>query len=99
MYLLFFLIFWNQVVHLDSSKASVQQARRNAEISGLSNRPVRWIVDDCVTFVDREIRRRQKDADIDRTKGDDGDVVGGYVVFPHAIYPLVHLMYVVVCCV
>mmetsp|Transcript_30054 Transcript_30054/g.42899 ORF Transcript_30054/g.42899 Transcript_30054/m.42899 type:complete len:382 (-) Transcript_30054:375-1520(-) len=47
-----------KVVHLDSSKAFVQTAKRNVELTGLSDRPVRWIVDDCLTFLRREIRRR-----------------------------------------
>ena len=62
---------------MDGSKASMQQARKNVEISGMSNRPVRWIVDDCMTFVDREIRRRQKSVHGTNGIGDgggDGDV-------------------------
>lgn len=46
-----------RVVHVDASKTSVQNARENAGSSGLADRPVRWIVDDAVKFVDREIRR------------------------------------------
>lgn len=46
-----------RVVHVDASKTSVQNARENAGSSGLAERPVRWIVDDAVKFVDREIRR------------------------------------------
>lgn len=46
--------------HVDASKGMVQWAKENAALSGLSDRPVRWIVDDCVKFVKREIRRGNK---------------------------------------
>lgn len=46
-----------EVVHVDASSPSVQWARRNAEASGLSARPVRWIVEDAAKFVTRELRR------------------------------------------
>ena len=46
-----------QVVHVDASKGMVQWAKENAQSSGVIDRPVRWIVDDCVKFVQREIRR------------------------------------------
>ena len=46
-----------KVCHVDASKGMVQWARDNAARSGLSDRPVRWIVDDCKKFVEREIRR------------------------------------------
>ena len=46
-----------RVCHVDASKGMVQWARDNAALSGLSDRPVRWIVDDCKKFVEREIRR------------------------------------------
>ncbi|MGN1478284.1 MAG: class I SAM-dependent methyltransferase [Acutalibacteraceae bacterium] len=49
-----------QVVHVDASKGMVAWAKENAAASGVSNRPVRWIVDDCVKFVRREIRRGNK---------------------------------------
>ncbi len=45
------------VTHVDASKGMVTWARENASVSGLSDRPVRWLVDDCVKFVEREIRR------------------------------------------
>lgn len=45
------------VTHVDASKGMVQWARENAAASGLAERPVRWLVDDCVKFVQREIRR------------------------------------------
>ncbi|MGN0479295.1 MAG: class I SAM-dependent methyltransferase [Hominenteromicrobium sp.] len=45
------------VTHVDASKGMVQWARENAAASGLEQRPVRWLVDDCVKFVQRETRR------------------------------------------
>jgi 23S rRNA (cytosine1962-C5)-methyltransferase len=45
------------VVHLDSSRPAVTWARRNAVLSDLADRPVRWIVDDALAFVQREVRR------------------------------------------
>ena len=45
------------VCHVDASKGMVQWARDNAAASNLSDRPIRWIVDDCEKFVEREIRR------------------------------------------
>lgn len=45
------------VTHVDASKGMVQWAKENAESSGVSDRPVRWLVDDCKKFVEREIRR------------------------------------------
>jgi 23S rRNA (cytosine1962-C5)-methyltransferase len=48
------------VCHVDASKGMVSWARENAALSGLSDKPVRWIVDDCEKFVAREIRRERK---------------------------------------
>lgn len=45
------------VTHVDASKGMVSWARENAAASNLDSRPVRWIVDDCIKFVSREIRR------------------------------------------
>ena len=45
------------VTHVDAAKGMVQWAKENAAVSGLSDRPVRWLVDDCVKFVQREQRR------------------------------------------
>lgn len=49
-----------EVVHVDASKTSIEHARMNAEISGLSEKPIRWILDDAYDFVKREIRRGNK---------------------------------------
>ena len=48
------------VTHVDASKGMVAWARENAALSGLSDKPVRWIVDDCAKFVEREIRRGRR---------------------------------------
>lgn len=45
------------VTHVDASKGMVTWARENAKSSGLEDAPIRWIVDDCKKFVEREIRR------------------------------------------
>ncbi|MEW6576714.1 class I SAM-dependent methyltransferase [Sphingorhabdus sp.] len=49
-----------QMVHVDASKKSVAQARENAALSGMSDRPIRWIVDDAAKFVAREVRRERR---------------------------------------
>ena len=49
-----------EVVHVDASKGMVQWAKENAVASDVADRKVRWIVDDCVKFVQREIRRGNK---------------------------------------
>lgn len=48
------------VTHVDASKGMVSWAKENAISSGLKDAPIRWIVDDCVKFVEREIRRGNK---------------------------------------
>lgn len=48
------------VTHVDASKGMVGWAKENALSSGLGDAPIRWIVDDCVKFVEREIRRGKK---------------------------------------
>lgn len=49
-----------EVVHVDASKKAVVQARENADLSGLADRPIRWIIDDARKFVARETRRGQR---------------------------------------
>ncbi|MDD6251554.1 MAG: class I SAM-dependent methyltransferase [Oscillospiraceae bacterium] len=46
-----------RVCHVDAAKGMVQWARDNATESKIADRPVRWIVDDCIKFVERELRR------------------------------------------
>ena len=48
------------VCHVDAAKGMVQWAKENAKASGLEDKPIRWIVDDCAKFVEREIRRGRK---------------------------------------
>ncbi len=45
------------VTHVDASKKSVAQARENAALSGMAERPIRWLVDDAAKFTAREVRR------------------------------------------
>jgi len=49
-----------EMVHVDASKKSVEVARANAALSGMADRPVRWIVDDAAKFVSREVRRGRR---------------------------------------
>jgi 23S rRNA (cytosine1962-C5)-methyltransferase len=48
---------YGPVTHVDASKKSVAQARVNAGLSGMADRPIRWIVDDAAKFTAREVRR------------------------------------------
>lgn len=48
------------VCHVDAAKGMVAWARENAAASGLENAPIRWIIDDCAKFVEREIRRGKR---------------------------------------
>ena len=48
------------VCHVDAARGMVSWARENAQVSGLQDRPIRWIVDDCAKFVEREIRRGRR---------------------------------------
>ena len=48
------------VCHVDAAKGMVQWGKENAEASGVRDCPIRWIVDDCVKFVEREIRRGKR---------------------------------------
>jgi 23S rRNA (cytosine1962-C5)-methyltransferase len=49
-----------RMVHVDASKKSVEAGRENARLSGLSERPIRWIVDDATKFTAREVRRGRR---------------------------------------
>lgn len=46
-----------EVCHVDASKSAVAWARENAAASGLTEKPIRWIIEDVITFVEREIKR------------------------------------------
>lgn len=49
-----------RMVHVDASKKSVDAARANAKLSGLSDAPIRWIVEDAAKFTAREVRRARR---------------------------------------
>jgi 23S rRNA (cytosine1962-C5)-methyltransferase len=49
-----------EVTHVDASRKAVAWARENQELSGLGARPVRWVVEDALTFVQREARRGKR---------------------------------------
>lgn len=49
-----------KVTHVDASKKSVAQARENAALSGMEDRPIRWLVDDAAKFTAREVRRERR---------------------------------------
>ncbi|MEE4155485.1 MAG: class I SAM-dependent methyltransferase [Erythrobacter sp.] len=48
------------VTHVDASKKSVAQARANAALSGMEDRPIRWLIDDAAKFTAREVRRGRR---------------------------------------
>lgn len=80
------------VCHVDSSKGMVSWARENAQLSGLEEKPVRWIVDDCEKFVQREIRRGRKYDGIVMDPPSYGRGTGGEVwKLEECIYDLVEL--------
>ncbi|MFM5885078.1 MAG: class I SAM-dependent methyltransferase [Novosphingobium sp.] len=54
------LSHYGPVTHVDASKKSVAQARANAELAGMADRPLRWIVDDAAKFTAREVRRGKR---------------------------------------
>lgn len=49
-----------RVVHVDASKKSVEQGKANGQLSGMADRPIRWIVDDATKFTAREVRRGKR---------------------------------------
>lgn len=49
-----------KVTHVDASKKSVAQARENAALSGMADRPIRWLTDDAAKFTAREVRRGKR---------------------------------------
>lgn len=80
------------VCHVDASKGMVAWARENAEMSSLAQRPIRWIVDDCVKFVQREIRRGNKYDGIIMDPPSYGRGPGGEVwKLESELFPLVNL--------
>lgn len=49
-----------EVCHVDASKSAIAWAKKNAELSGLKDKPTRWILDDALAFVKKELRRDKK---------------------------------------
>ena len=49
-----------EVTHVDASKPAITWARENQELSGLGHKPIRWIVEDAMKFVERELNRRHQ---------------------------------------
>ena len=80
------------VTHVDASKGMVTWAKENAVSSGLGETPIRWIVDDCVKFVEREIRRGNRyDAIIMDPPSYGRGPKGEVWKIEDAIYPLIRL--------
>ncbi len=81
-----------QVCHVDASKGMVAWAKENAAASGLESRPVRWLVDDCVKFVQREQRRGNTYDGIIMDPPSYGRGPGGEVwKLEEQLYPLVEM--------
>ncbi len=53
-----------KVTHVDASKKSVEQGKANAQLAGMSDRPIRWMIDDATKFTAREVRRERHYAGI-----------------------------------
>ncbi len=80
------------VTHVDASKGMVAWAKENAVSSGLGDAPIRWLVDDCVKFVEREIRRgNQYDAIIMDPPSYGRGPKGEIWKIEDAIFPLLQL--------
>ena len=80
------------VTHVDASKGMVTWAKENAVSSGLGDAPIRWIVDDCVKFVEREIRRgNHYDAIIMDPPSYGRGPKGEIWKIEEAVYPLIKL--------
>lgn len=80
------------VTHVDASKGMVAWARDNAAASGLGDKPIRWIVDDCQKFVAREIRRGSTYDGIIMDPPSYGRGPGGEIwKLEEAIYPLLEI--------
>ena len=81
-----------KVCHVDAAKGMVQWARENAKSSGLEDAPIRWIVDDCAKFVEREIRRgRRYDAVIMDPPSYGRGPTGEVWKLEDSLYPFVEL--------
>lgn len=79
-----------EVCHVDAAKGMVQWARENAACSGLTDKPIRWIVDDCEKFIRREARRGRKYDAIIMDPPSYGRGPGGEIwKLENSIYPLI----------
>ncbi len=65
-----------EVYHVDASKGMVAWAKENAQSSGLSDRPIHWIVDDCGKFIQREIRRGRRYDGMGKKPGTEHNILG-----------------------
>lgn len=80
------------VTHVDASKGMVSWAKENGVASGLGDAPIRWLVDDCVKFVEREIRRGNRyDAIIMDPPSYGRGPKGEIWKIEEAVYPLIQL--------
>ena len=80
------------VCHVDAAKGMVAWAKENARLSGLEEAPIRWIVDDCAKFVEREIRRgRTYDAIIMDPPSYGRGPTGEVWKLEESLYPFVEL--------
>ena len=80
------------VCHVDAAKGMVAWGRENARLSGLEDAPIRWIVDDCAKFVEREIRRgRTYDAIIMDPPSYGRGPTGEVWKLEESLYPFVEL--------
>lgn len=80
------------VTHVDASKGMVTWAKENAISSGLKDAPIRWLVDDCVKFVEREIRRgNHYDAIIMDPPSYGREPKGEIWKIEESVYPLIQL--------
>ncbi len=81
------------VCHVDAAKGMVAWARENAKSSGLEDKPIRWIVDDCAKFVEREIRRGRRYDAVIMDPPSYGRGPGGEVwKLEDSLWPLVELV-------
>ena len=81
-----------KVCHVDAAKGMVNWAKENAKASGLEDAPIRWIVDDCAKFVEREIRRgRRYDAIIMDPPSYGRGPTGEVWKLEDSLYPFVEL--------
>lgn len=77
------------VCHVDASKTTVTWASQNAQLNGLQEAPIRWVVEDCLVFMEREIKRGKKyDGIIMDPPAFGRDPKGHTFTFDHAIIPL-----------